>query len=142
MDVHDLLRLLEAGLRDLLALFGGPDHSAAGHERRHEVRAVLQHERDRFIVQEDPVIDRTDARAHGVLDALGALRVCHHPPAVRGCFRDQGFELVGPEVGMPRVVARREHAATRGHLDDVGAVPDQLADLPAHLDRAVHDRAR
>ena len=82
------------------------------------------------------MLDGADAGADRVLDAVGALGVGHHEDARGRGLGHQHLQLVGPEVGMTRIVARREHAARRGHLDDVGAGPDELAHLEPHLVRA------
>jgi len=75
------------------------------------------------------VLDRADAGADRRLDAVGALGVGHHPAAGGGRLGDQGGQLVLAEVGAPGIFGGGEHAAAGGHLDDVGAGADQLADL-------------
>ena len=60
----------------------------------------------------------------------------------RGRLLDERLELDRPEVGVARVVARREHAAAGRDLDHVGAHPDELADLAPDLVRTVDDARR
>ena len=64
---------------------------------------------------------------------VGALGVGHDEHAGGRRLLDERLELGRPEVGVARIVARRQDAAARRDLDDVGAGPDELADLPAHL---------
>ena len=52
----------------------------------------------------------------------------------------QRLQFVNPEVRVAGVVSRGEHSAAGRHLDHVGAVTDELADLPAHFLGPVDDR--
>src|SRR3989442_12516576 len=45
---------------------------------RREGRAVLLHEADPFVVEQRAVLDRGDARPHGPLDGLRAVRMGSH----------------------------------------------------------------
>jgi len=142
VDSHHVLRLLQAGLRDLRAVLRGDHHSLGRDQRRHEVSALLQQQGDGLVVEVDAVIDRTDPGPERVFDALGALGVRHDPPPGRGRFGHDRLELVQPEVGVARVVARREHPARAGDLDDVRPIAEQLPDLLADLLGPVDDGVR
>ena len=82
-------------------------------------------------------MDRIPARTAFTIPCAG-LGMGHHEDAGCGRLLHQHVELARPEMRVPRVVARAQHAAGRGDLDDVGAHPMQLADLAAHLVRAIH----
>ena len=140
MDLHNLPRLAEALRRDLRARLGRRDDSLRSDKRRDQVRALVEHHRDRFVVEVHAVIDRADPGPDGVLDPFRALGVCHDPPPRGAGLGHQRLQFVDPEVRVAGVVSRGEHSAARRHLDHVGAVTDELADLPAHFLRPVDDR--
>ena len=85
------------------------------------------------------MVDRANAGADGPLDALGAVRVRHHPPPEIGRGLDDRAHLGLGEVRLARVVGRREEPAGRRDLDHVGAGADRLAHLRRHAVDAVAD---
>ena len=85
------------------------------------------------------MVDRADAGPDGVLDPVRALGVGHDEDPRRGRLLDDRLELDRTEVGVARIVARREDAAARRDLDDVGPHPDELTDLAAGLVRPVDE---
>ena len=106
---------------------------------RHEIRPVLLHQCDRFVVQHRAVLDRRHARAHGGLDALGAVRMRRDLHAVPRGFVDHRLQLlVGVLLRADRSL-ERQHARRRAGLDDLGAVLDLVAHRLDHLPRAVGD---
>ena len=139
MDVGDLAGLAQARRRDLDARRGGVEDALRGEQGRDEPGAALEHQLDRLVVEEDPVFDAPDAGPDGGLDPRRALRVGHDRDAGRVGLLDQHVQLGGAEVAVARIVARRHDPARRADLDLVGAGPDELADLPAHLVGPVHD---
>ena len=88
------------------------------------------------------MFDGADSGPDRVLDPVGALGVGHDEHAGRGRLRDHHVELVGPEMGVARIVAGREDATRGRDLDDVRAHPMQLADLAPDLVGPVHDARR
>ena len=115
------------------------EHALWRDEGRHEPRPPLEHQLDRLVIEVDPVVDRADSGPDGVLDPVGALGVGHDEHPCCGGLLDERLELGRAEMGLARVVTRREHAARGRDLDDVGARPAQLANLAPDLVNAVDD---
>ena len=93
VDVDDLVRLVDRGLRQCDAGLGGGDDSARREERRDEPRPSLDHQVDGLVVEVDAVVDRADAGADRVLDPVGRLRVRHHEDAGSVGLLDEHLEL-------------------------------------------------
>ena len=72
------------------------------------------------------MLDRLDAGLDGVADALGALRVRHAGLTGGARLVDHDADLFRREGRVRRLVARRQDAAGRGELDEVGAGAEQL----------------
>ncbi len=111
----------------------------ARREGRHEPGTSLEHHLGSFRVEEGAVVDRSHTGTHRTLDALGSVRVRHHPRAEVGGRAHDRVDLVLRVVRFHRVVGRREEAATRRDLDHVGPGPDHFAHLGAHPVDAVAD---
>ena len=93
----------------------------------------------RLLVQVRPVVDRAHARAHRALDALGAVRVRHHPvprsAAVRTIASTSSWEKFG-SIGSS---AGEKNPPEDAILIDVGARADHLAHLARHpVDPVAH----
>jgi hypothetical protein len=73
-------------MRDVHAL-GQP---AGGHQER----AVLDHQRDRLIIDEKTVLDAVDPGLHRVLDRVGAVGVCGDPQPAPVCLIDDSAQLL------------------------------------------------
>ena len=85
------------------------------------------------------MLDRIDPGLDRRLDAGGAVGVRRRlaPEGVR--LADDGAQLLVGELPRPQIVARRQHAAGCGDLDQVGAVLDLVADGGAALVRGIAD---
>ena len=106
-------------------------------QRRDEIDAALLEERDRFVVEHRAVLDRIDAGAQRVLDALRADRVGGDAQSVPMRFVDRGGKLVGGELRVARHGALGHHAAGRDQLDAIGAGPHLLAHRLARVPRRI-----
>jgi hypothetical protein len=142
VDVHDGAGLVEDVRRDRRSGLGGLDDPMRRDERRHQPCPAFEHELDALVVEKDPVLDRADARPHGVPDPVGGLGVGHDEDPGGGRLLHEHVELGRPQMRVARIVARRQDAARGGDLDHVGAHAVQLADLAAHLVGPVDDARR
>ena len=88
------------------------------------------------------MLDGADAGPDGVLDPRRALRVGHHRAALHFRFRHQDLQLFRGELRMPGIIAWREHAAGRAHLEHVGPRAQQRPRDAAHLVGTVRQRRR
>ncbi len=123
---------LLADLRCELLVVGQLLGGVARRQGRHEPRAAFHHELGGLLVEIRPVLDRANARVHGALDALRAVRMGHDPAVEIGGRAHDHVELVLCEMRVLRVVGGREEPAGGGDLDHVGAGPDHLAHLASH----------
>ena len=135
MDVEDHPRLVHDRGRQADPGVDRVEDALRRDQRRHEPGAVAEHQLDPLVVEVDPVLDRADPGPDRVLDPVRALGVGHDEHPGGGRLLDERVELGRPEVGVARVVPRRQDAAGRRDLDHVRAHPVQLADLPADLVR-------
>ena len=83
------------------------------------------------------MLDGVDPGAEGVLHAFGAVRVGRDAPARAHGLFDAGPQLFQRELRRARGGPRRQHAARRDKLDDVGARADLLVHRLDDLVRAV-----
>jgi hypothetical protein len=88
------------------------------------------------------VLNGPDTGSHGVFDAVCRLCVGHDRQPGGGRLCHQRRQLVWPELGVLRAVARRQHATRRVHLDHVRPSADDLPHPLAHLLRPVHQPGR
>src|SRR3954447_262666 len=133
MDLQHLPSLLDDGREKARTGVDGIEDALRRDERREEPCPAPEHQLDRFVVEIDAVLDRPDPGADGVLDPVAALRVGHHEYPRGRRLLDERLELGGPEVGVARIIAWRQHPTRRVDLDDVRTIATQLPDLPADL---------
>ena len=100
---------------------------------------MLDHRRDRLVVDQEAVLDAVDTGRDGVLDRIGAVRV-------RGDAQPAPVRLVDDRAQfLVRIVLRarrsrqRHHAARAADLDQLGAVFDLVAHRLADLVDSVGD---
>ena len=98
---------------------------------------MLFHELDAFIVQIGAVLDRRDARAHGILDSIGAVRMGGdlEPEGVR--LFNGGRQLVRCELLRLGAAAVREDGARGEHLDHVHALRNEQTHFLPYFPRTV-----
>ena len=110
-----------------------------GHQRRHEIGAVLLHHPHGLVIEKRPVFDRVDAGADRDLRPFGAVRVCGRPLVQPVRFIDEGIHFGLRELRRIDLVGEREHTAGCADLDDVGAVFHLEAHRIAELIRPACD---
>ena len=88
---------------DLRAL----DDVPGGDERRHQVRALLLHQRDALLVEQAAVLDAGDTGDQRVADPGGGHRVRHNALADGGRLLHRDPDLVDRELRVVGEVARR-----------------------------------
>ena len=142
MHLDNLVRLATDRVRHLDPGLGSGHHRRGGGEGRHQPGAALQHHRDRLVVQVDAVLDGADPGPHRGFDPIRGLGVGHDGPSGGAGLGHQDRQLVVAEVGVGGLVARRQDPSRGRHLDDVGALSDQLPHPAPHLLGTVDDPAR
>ena len=143
MDLHGLSSLAQAVLgHAAVGALPGLQDGQGGEEGGHQEGAVLQHQVDGLVVQEDAVLDGVDPGPDCVLDPLCSLGMGHDldSPA-EAAFLDHDPQLLLGELGEFRVVRGAEDAAGGADLDHLRAGPQDLPHLLAHLLHAVAEAA-
>ncbi|CUJ99585.1 Uncharacterised protein [Achromobacter ruhlandii] len=123
------------------AVVGVGDDVAHGRDGRHQVGFGRQHFLQALFVHEDAVLDRVDAGAHRVQDALRALRMAGGALAKALGFVHARLHFVEAVVRIHRAHARRHDAAGGHDLDQVATGVDLLAHGLDHLFASVGDTA-
>ena len=104
-----------------------------------EIRSVLLHQPDRFVVEHRAVLDRCHTRAHRGIDAVRAVRMRRDACPVLRRLGDRSVDLLLAELLHTRLGPRREHGAGRDDLDHVGAVIQDLTHTLPDLAGVVRD---
>ena len=106
MDLDHLVRLAQRFFEHVRARLSRGDDGPGREQCWDEPCARLQHHVDRFVVEEDPVLDRPNTVPDRGLDPVGCLRVCHHERSRGGGLHDEHLQLVVAEMTVPRIVTR------------------------------------